>query len=109
MISHLHFSKVLETSYSVLISEGGVPLCLLIFLILQKQRQQIYAKGVDEENRQSTGLKMSRKMLLQELDFTGRELHFTITIQFITLREERIVEEINGKEKSLQFKIKNLL
>ena len=27
-------------------------------------------------------------MLLQELRFTGRELHFRVTIQFITLRQE---------------------
>ena len=38
-------------------------------------------------------------MLLQELHFTGRELHFRVTLQFITWREERIVEKINGKEK----------
>ena len=49
------------------------------------------------------------KNLLQELRFTGRELHFSVTIQFITLREERIVDEINGKEKSLKLKIINLL
>ena len=48
-------------------------------------------------------------MLLQELHFTGRELRFRVTIQFITLREERIVDEINGKEKSLKLKIMNLL
>ena len=27
-------------------------------------------------------------MLLQELRFTGRELHFRVTIKFITLRQE---------------------
>ena len=27
-------------------------------------------------------------MLLQELCFTGRDLHFSVTIQFITLRQE---------------------
>ena len=43
-------------------------------------------------------------MLLQELRFTGRELHFRFTIQFITLREERIMEEINGKEKKCKIK-----
>ena len=48
-------------------------------------------------------------MLLQELHFTGRELRFRVTIQLITLREERIVDEINGKEKSLKLKIMNLL
>ena len=48
-------------------------------------------------------------MLLQDLCFTGRELNFRITIQFITLREERIVEEINGKEKNAKLKIVNLL
>ena len=52
---------------------------------------------------------MSIKMLLQKLRFTGRELHFRVTIQFITLREERIVDEINGKEKTLKLKIMNLL
>ena len=39
-------------------------------------------------------------MLFEELHFTGRQLHFRVTIQFITLREDRIVEEINGKKKS---------
>ena len=78
-------------------------------MILQKQKQQIYPKGVGEENRPSTGLGMSIKMLLQKLRFTGRELHFRVTIQFITLREERIVDEINGKEKTLKLKIMNLL
>ena len=48
-------------------------------------------------------------MLLQELCFTGRELHFRVTIQFISLREERIVEEINGKEENAKLKIVNLL
>ena len=38
-------------------------------------------------------------MLLQELHFTGTEFHFRVTLQFITQREERIVEKINGKEK----------
>ena len=38
-------------------------------------------------------------MLFEELHFTGRQLHFRVTIQFITLREDRIVEEINGKKK----------
>ena len=45
-----------------------------------------------------------KNMLLQELRFTGRELPFRVTIQFITLREERIVEEINGKEKKCKIK-----
>ena len=40
-----------------------------------------------------------QNMLLQELRFTGREFYFRVTIQFITLREERIVEEIKGKKK----------
>ena len=48
-------------------------------------------------------------MLLQELRVTGRELHFRVTIQFITLREKRIVDEINEKEKTLKLKIMNLL
>ena len=43
-------------------------------------------------------------MLLQELRCTGREPHFRVTIQFITLREERIVKEINGKEKKCKMK-----
>ena len=42
-------------------SEEGVPLCVLIFLILQKQRQQTYSKDVGEENQLSTGLEMSIK------------------------------------------------
>ena len=37
-------------------------------------------------------------MLLQELRFTGRELHFRVTIQLITLRKERIVEKIYRKK-----------
>ena len=82
---------------------------VLIFLIFQKQRQQIYTKGVGEENRPSTGLEISKKMLLQQLHLTSRKLHFKVTIWFITLREDRIVEEINGKEKSLKLKIVNLL
>ena len=48
-------------------------------------------------------------MLLYELRFTGRELHFRVTIQIIILREERIVEGINGKEESLKLKTMNLL
>ena len=48
-------------------------------------------------------------MLLQELRFTGRELHFRVTIHFIIQREERIVEEINGREKNAKLKIVNLL
>ena len=48
-------------------------------------------------------------MLLQEVHFTGRKLHFRATIKFIILREERIVEEITGKEKHLKLKILNLL
>ena len=49
-------------------------------------------------------------MLLQEPRFTGRELHFRVTIQFITLKEERIVEKINEKEKILaKLKTANLL
>ena len=47
-------------------------------------------------------------MLLQELCFTGRELHFSVTIKFITLREEHNVVEINGKEKNAKLKIVNL-
>ena len=43
-------------------------------------------------------------MLLQELRFTGRELHFRVTIQFITLREECLVEKIIGKEKKCKKK-----
>ena len=54
-ISHLPFSYFLGTSFSALINEGGVPLCVLIFLILQKKRQQIYAKGVGKENQPSMG------------------------------------------------------
>ena len=41
-------------------------------------------------------------MLPYELRFTGRELHLTVTMQVITLTEERIVEEINGKCKKMQ-------
>ena len=48
-------------------------------------------------------------MLLGKLCFTGKELHFRVTIQFITLKEERIVDEINGKENSLKLNIMNLL
>ena len=48
-------------------------------------------------------------MLLQELRFTGRELHLRVTILFITLREKRIVDEINEKEKMFKLKIMNLL
>ena len=62
-----------------------------------------------EENRPSMGLETSIKMLLQELHLNGRELHFRVTIWFITLREERVVEEIDGKEKTLKLKIVNLL
>ena len=62
-----------------------------------------------EENRPSMGLETSIKMLRQELHLNGRELHFRVTIWFITLREERVVEEIDGKEKSLKLKIVNLL
>ena len=47
--------------------------------------------------------------MLQELRFTGSELRFRVTIQFITLREERIVEEIIWKEKNAKLKIVNLL
>ena len=43
-------------------------------------------------------------MLLQDICFTGRELNFRATIQFITLREEHIVEEINGKRKKCKIK-----
>ena len=43
-------------------------------------------------------------MLLQEHCFSGRELHFKVTMQFITLREKRIVEEINGEEKKSKIK-----
>ena len=48
-------------------------------------------------------------MLLQELRLNGRELHFRLTIQFIILREERILDEINDKEKGLKLKKMNLL
>ena len=48
-------------------------------------------------------------MLLQELRFTDRELHFRVTVQFIPLRKKCIVEEINGKEKNAKLKIVNLL
>ena len=48
-------------------------------------------------------------MLLQDLCFTGRELNFRATVQFITLREEHIVEEINGKRKKCKIKIKDSL
>ena len=48
-------------------------------------------------------------MLLQELRFTGRELDFRVTIHFIIQREERIVEEINGREKNAKLNIVNLL
>ena len=48
-------------------------------------------------------------MLLVKLCLTGKELHFRVTIQFITLKEERIVDEINGKENSLKLNIMNLL
>ena len=48
-------------------------------------------------------------MLFQELRLSGRELHFRLTIQFYILREERIVDEINEKEKSLKLKKMNLL
>ena len=61
------------------------------------------------ENWPSTGLEMSIKNVASRIRFTGKELHFRVTIQFITLREERIVDEINGKEKSLKLKIMNLL
>ena len=48
-------------------------------------------------------------MLLRKIRLTGRELHSRVTMQFIiTLREERIVDEINGKENSLKLKIMNL-
>ena len=43
-------------------------------------------------------------MLLQELRFTGRELHFRVTIQLITLRKERIVEKIYRKKKNKKLK-----
>ena len=43
-------------------------------------------------------------MLLGKLCFTGKELHFRVTIQFITLKEERIVEENNRKEKKYKIK-----
>lgn len=43
-------------------------------------------------------------MLRQELCFSGRELHFRVTTEFITLRRELIVEEINGKEKKCKIK-----
>ena len=36
-------------------------MCAPIFLILQKQRQQIYEKGVGEENLPSTGQERSIK------------------------------------------------
>ena len=55
------------------------------------------------------GRKGVENMLLQELRFTGRELHFRVTIHFIIWREERIVEEINGREKNAKLKIVNLL
>ena len=49
-------------------------------------------------------------MLRQELCFSGRELHFRVTTEFITLRRELIVEEINGKgKKNAKLKIVNLL
>ena len=52
---------------------------------------------------------MSIKKVASRIRFTGKELHFRVTIQFITLREERILDKINGKEKSLKVKIINLL
>ena len=48
-------------------------------------------------------------MLHQVLRVTGRELHFRVTIEFITLKEEHIVEEINGKEKNAKLQKVNLL
>ena len=45
-----------------------------------------------------------KNMLRQELCFSGRELHFRVTTEFITLRRELIVEEINGKEKKCKIK-----
>ena len=39
-------------------------------------------------------------MLFEKLHFTGRQLHFRVIIKFITLREDRIVEEINGEKKA---------
>ena len=38
-------------------------------------------------------------MLLQEPCFMGTKLHFNVTIEFITLREKLIVEEINEKKR----------
>ena len=52
---------------------------------------------------------MGIKKVASRIRFTGKELHFRVTIQFITLREEHILDEINGKEKSLKVKIIDLL
>ena len=43
-------------------------------------------------------------MFYQKLRFTGRELHFRFTVQFITLMGVRILEEINGKDKECNIK-----
>ena len=67
--------------------------------------RKVWMKKIDRQR----DLKWVSKTLLQELSFTGKELCFRVTIQFITLKDERIVDEINGKEKSLKLKIMNLL
>ena len=67
--------------------------------------RKVWMKKIDRQR----DLKWVSKTLLQELSFTGKELRFRVTIQFITLKDERIVDEINGKEKSLKLKIMNLL
>ena len=43
-------------------------------------------------------------MLLEELRFVGRESHFRVTKQFITLMEMRILEKINGKDRKCNIK-----
>ena len=60
-----------------------------------------------EENLPSTG--QERSNTKHVASGTIRELHFRVTVQFITLGEERIVEEINGKEKNAKLKKVSLL
>ena len=60
-----------------------------------------------EENLPLTG--QERSNIKHVASGTIKELHFRVTIQFITLREERIVEEINGKEKNAKLKKMSLL
>ena len=67
--------------------------------------RKVWVRKIDSQR----DWKWVQKMLLQELCLNGGELHFRLTIQFIILREERIVDEINDKEKGLKLKKMNLL